>query len=67
MTPLDLFIQEIHQHPAFPELLKRIEESRPVLPEFDPLKDNAEQWKHASGMRKGFERCLVQFKIRSEP
>ena len=54
MTPLDLFIQEIHQHPAFPELLKRIEESRPVLPEFDPLKDNAEAMETCKWNEKGF-------------
>jgi len=67
MSLLDLFIQEIHEPPAFPELLMQIEESRPVLPEYDPLKGNTEEWKLVSGMLKGFERCLVQFKIRSEP
>ena len=67
MTPLDLFIQEIHDHPAFPELLKNIEESRPDLPEFDPMKDNTDEWKKLSGMRKGFDLCLAQFKMRCEP
>lgn len=65
MEPIDLFIKEIHEHPLFPALLKRFEENRPVLPEFDPVKNNVEEWKQKSGMKKGFSLCLALLNIRS--
>ena len=65
MEPIDLFLQEIKEHPAFPELMKRINNKRPPIPEFEPNKGNVEEWKHQSGMKMGFNLCLAVFNIRS--
>jgi hypothetical protein len=65
MSPLDLFLQEIKEHPAFPELMKRINEGRPVIPEFDSMNDNTEDWKKKSGIKRGYDLCLAMFKIGS--
>jgi hypothetical protein len=64
MEPLDLFIAEIKEHPAFPALVELLEANIPALPEFDPERDNTEEWKQKSGMRKGFVLCLAIMKIR---
>jgi hypothetical protein len=64
MEPIDLFIAEIKEHPVFPALVELLEENIPVLPEFDPERDNIEEWKQKSGMRKGFKLCLAIMKIR---
>jgi len=66
MSPLDLFLQEIRDHPAFAELKEILETNRPDIPGFDPLKDNTEEWKKESGMRQGYDLCLAQFKMRIE-
>jgi hypothetical protein len=65
MEPIDLFLEEIKGHPAFPELMKRINTARPPIPEFEPNNDNVEEWKHQSGMKKGFNLCLAILNIRS--
>ena len=64
MEPIDLFIAEIKEHACFPALVKRLEENMPVLPEFDPERDNVEEWKQKSGMKKGYNLCLALFNIR---
>ena len=63
MNPLDNYLRDIREHPLFPGLLKQLREQRPVLPEFDPQNDNAEEWKQKSGMGKGYDLCLALFKI----
>jgi hypothetical protein len=67
MEPLDLFLQEIKEHPAYPALKEKIEKNFPDIPEFDPQKDNVEEWKQKSGMKKGYTLCLALFNIRSSP
>jgi hypothetical protein len=65
MEPLDLFLQEIQEHPSFPALMERLNNTFPNIPEFDPQKDNEEVWKQQSGMKKGYALCLALFNIRS--
>ena len=67
MEPIDLFLEEVQNHPAFPELMKRIDSNRPNIPEFDPNNVNEEDWKHKSGMKQGYNLCLALFNIRSKP
>jgi hypothetical protein len=67
MEPLDIFLKEIQEHPSFPALMEKINNNLPVIPEFDPQKDNVEVWKQQSGMRKGYVLCLSYFNIRSSP
>ena len=64
MEPIDLFIAEIQEHPIFPALVELLEKNIPVLPEFDPERDNVEEWKQKSGMRKGFYLCMAILKIK---
>ena len=66
MEPLDLFIAEIQEHPMFPALAERLDDNRPVLPKFDPERNNVEEWKEKSGMIRGFNLALALFNIRSK-
>ena len=63
MTPLDNFLVNIKENSAFPELKLLLEQQRPRLPEFDPERDNVDEWKQKSGMKKGYDLALALFKI----
>ena len=63
-SPLDLFIDEIHQRPEFPALVEKLSNARPVLPMHDGT--NVERWKTMSGMIQGFDLCLSVFKVKLE-
>ena len=62
-SPLDSFLKEVQEHPLFPELVIRLKQNAPVVPEFDFIKDNTDEWKMKSGMRRGYDLCLSIFKI----
>jgi hypothetical protein len=54
-------LKELAGHPEYAAMLKKAEREKPPLPQWDPQKDNTEEWKHASAMRQGFELCLLIF------
>lgn len=46
------------------DLIKAAEKMRPEVPAWDPSKDNAEDWKHKSAMRDGWDLCWQVFVAR---
>lgn len=54
------YLKDLRADPRFQLLIKEIESHRPLLPTFDPDKDNTELWKAKSGERKGFD-FVMQF------
>lgn len=55
-------LREIAGHPEYIAMLKAAEKMMPELPEWDPARDNIEEWKQKSAMRHGFELCLAIFR-----
>lgn len=54
-------LRELAGHPEYVRMLKTAKEMTPDLPEWDPEKDNVDEWKQKSAMRHGFELCLAIF------
>lgn len=52
------YLKDLRSDPRFQLLIKEIESHRPILPQFDPLKDNTETWKKESGRLEGFDFVL---------
>ncbi len=64
MNPLDSFLCDIQDNAIYPALLALLKQQRPRLPEFDPQKDNVDEWKQRSGMLKGYDLALALMKIK---
>ena len=62
--PIDLLLFNMVQDPAFQALVDRLEQERPLIPEFSPSQDNTERWKQASGRRQGYDLCLGIFGLK---
>lgn len=52
-------LQETMGEVEFKRFLHRAKEARPQIPAWDSKADNADDWKHKTGMQEGFDLCLT--------
>lgn len=64
--PLNLFLNDIKDHPLYPALLQKLKNNRPAIPPFDIGAGNDDVWKLKTGMQQGFDLCLSLLNIKLE-
>jgi len=67
MKSTDIYLSKLLDDEIFQQILKeKTLPKRPVIPQYDPTKDNTEKWKADSLMQQGFDLCLTSLGIREE-
>ncbi len=61
MKPITDFLIEIRMDPRFQTLLKNLIEARPEIPPYPKVSED--EWKHASGQKRGYDLALSMFNI----
>jgi len=56
---------EVNSDPRWQLLIKEVESRRPVIPKYNPNKDNTEDWKHKCALQQGFDLCAQIFGIKT--
>lgn len=57
-------LQEAFGDVEYRRLLNKIKEGRPVVPAWNAIEDNSDDWKHKSAMQEGYDLCLATFGIK---
>lgn len=52
-------LQRLRSYPEFELVMAEVKQQKPVIPVYDPVSDNTEEWKSLSNQRKGFELLLT--------
>ena len=62
------WIQKLQSDPLWEQFIVReLMEKRPSIPNYNPNKDNTEQWKAASAMQQGFDLALGVLELKVKP
>ena len=53
------YLANLRETAEFQSLLAYLKEQRPEIPSYIPDPDNTKEWRKASLIRQGFDKCLV--------
>ena len=52
------YLEVLKQNPTYQEVIKDLKLEKPIVPVYDHVSDNTEEWKAKSNMQRGFNLVL---------